>query len=84
MLVYSLKTKRFISLKQSINTDPTLRGLKFELQQANQNPSPTNEEVAEMDRLEARIAEREGEIEEIFDIFRRLKETKNKISTTQN
>ena len=83
VLVYSLKTKRFISLKQSINTDPTLRGLKFELQQANQNPSPTNEEVAEMDRLEARIAEREGEIEEIFDIFRRLKETKNKISTTQ-
>ena len=77
VLIYSTKTKRTISLKQSKNTDTTLRGLKFELQELNKNPSPTNDEIAEMDRLGREIAKREEEIEDVFKIYEELKASKN-------
>ena len=77
VLIYNTKTKRTISLKQSKNTDTTLRGLKFELQEMNKNPSPTNDEIAEMDRLEREVAKREEEIEDVFKIYEELKASKN-------
>ena len=77
VLIYNTKTKRTISLKQSKNTDTTLRGLKFELQEMNKNPSPTNDEIAEMDRLGREIAKREEEIEDVFKIYEELKASKN-------
>ena len=73
VVLYDLDSGKYLSQGQSLRQDNQLNDLKFELQELSKNPSPSTEEQREMDRLAKRIADREAEIEEVFNIFNEMR-----------
>ena len=89
VLIYDTDTKKLINMAQSKLQDdgrdttdkvrypqgePTgLKSIKFELQQMSKNPNPNSDEQTEMDRLAELLKKREEEIEEVFEVFDKMK-----------
>jgi hypothetical protein len=76
VVLYDLDSGKYLSQGQSLRQDNQLNDLKFELQELSKNPSPDAEEQRAMDRLAKRIADRETEIEEVFNIFNEMRRGK--------
>jgi hypothetical protein len=89
VLIYDTDTKKLVSRAQSKLQDdgrddvktpeypqgrPTgLKSIKFDLQQLSKNPNPDDFEQQEMDRLGKLLQDREEVIDEVFDLFDKMK-----------